>query len=362
MRILSISLDRTILDPHSAAARRQVLAYAGHEAVIVVVASGTAKDVELASGIRAKTFGGASKFGAFMQAWAHLRLAEPCDVVTAQEPVFTGLLALRVARRQKCGRHVQDHSGMFGRPAFGLRERLLRPVAKHVFRKADRIRTVSLRGKRGLVSIGVPEAKIDIVPIATDLSRFTSVDRSRVLEGQLLCISRLEPEKGVDMLLSAFAMLRRNVPAATLVLVGDGSRRATLEKLARSLRIADAVLFAGRQSDVTQHLSRAGIYVQPSHFEGWGLAVIEAAAAGLPVVMTDVGCAGEVIKDGKSGLVVPPGNAKALAEALERVMKDGALRSAMAQAARRAVSGLPGPEATAEAIRASLQAALKVSP
>jgi glycosyltransferase involved in cell wall biosynthesis len=104
------------------------------------------------------------------------------------------------------------------------------------------------------------------------------------------------------------------------------------------------------------------VYVQPSYFEGWGLAVIEAAAAGVPIVMTDVGCAGEIIKDGENGLVVPPGNVTALAEALERVMKDEALRSALAEAVRRAVANLAGPEATAEAIRSSLEAALKVSP
>lgn len=361
MRILSLSLDRTILDPQSAAAKRQVLAYAGHEAVIVVVASGTAKDIELAPGVRVKTFGGTSKFGAFMQAWAHLRMAEPSDVVTAQEPVFTGLLALRVARRMRCALHVQDHSGMFGRPVFDTRERFLRPVAKFVLRKADRVRTVSERGKRGLVSIGVAENKIDVIPIATDVSRFASVDRSHVMSDQMLCVSRLEKEKGIGVLLSAFHLLHTKHPEMSLVIVGDGSERATLEKLARSLRIGDAVMFAGMQSDVTSYLARAGVYVQPSYFEGWGLAVIEAAAAGLPIVMTDVGCAGEIIKDGESGLVVPPGNVKALAEAMERVLSDAALRRTLGEAAQRAVAPLLGPEATAETIRGSLEASRHLS-
>lgn len=361
MRLLSISLDRAILDPTSVAARRQALTYAGDEAVIVVVAPGIAQDVDLASGIRAKTFGGTSKFGAFMQAWAHLRMAEPCDVVTAQEPVFTGLLALRVARRMRCAFHAQDHSGLFGRRAFGWRERLLRPVAKEVFRKADRIRTVSQRGKRGLIAIGIPEAKIDVIPIATDIARFSSVDQSPTLSNQLLCISRLEPEKGIGVLLAAFARLHKTHPEASLVIVGDGSQRADLEKRARSFHVGDAVLFAGKADDVRPYLSRAAIYVQPSYFEGWGMAVIEAAASGLPIVMTDVGCAGEVIKDGESGLVVPPGDASALAGALERAYADAALRSTLAEGARRAVMSLPDPAATAEAIRRSLASAGRVS-
>ncbi|KAA0205828.1 glycosyltransferase family 1 protein [Candidatus Uhrbacteria bacterium] len=357
MRLLSISLDRAILDPTSAAARRQALTYAGFEAVIVVVAPGIAQDVDLASGIRAKTFGGTSKFGAFMQAWAHLRTAEPCDVVTAQEPVFTGMLALRVARRLRCALHVQDHSGLFGRRAFGWRERVLRPVATFVLRKADRIRTVSQRGKRGLIAIGIPESNIDVIPIATDIARFSSVDQSPTLSNQLLCISRLEPEKGIGVLLSAFARLHKTHPEASLVIVGDGSQRMTLEKLARSFHVGDAVLFAGKADDVRPYLSRAALYVQPSYFEGWGMAVIEAAASGLPIVMTDVGCAGEVIKDGESGLVVPPGNAQALAAALERVYADAPLRNMLAAGARRAVKELPTPEDAAVAIRASLAAA-----
>lgn len=361
MRILAISLDRSVLDPASSSSRRQALTYAGHEALIVVVAIGLARDVELAAGLRAKTFGGASKFGAFMQAWSRFRLTEPCDVVTAQEPVFTGWLALRVARRIRCALHVQDHSGMFGRPACGWRERLLRPVAKHVFQKADRVRTVSERGKRGLVSIGIPESKIDVIPIATDVSRFSNIDRSQAISNRILCIARLEPEKGVDVLIRAFAIVKKSFFEATLVIVGDGSRRAALESLASALGIAGAVSFEGRRNDVQPYLAEAGLYVQPSHFEGWGIAVIEAAAAGLPIVMTDVGCAGEIIKDGESGLVVPSGDVKALAEAMARVFADGALRRRLAEGARHAVEALPPPEAAAKNLQDSFQSARHLS-
>jgi glycosyltransferase involved in cell wall biosynthesis len=344
MRILSVSLDRRVLDPSSAVGQRQAAYYRGHEvSYIVLDASG-------------------SKLGTLFAAWRQARRMRDVDVVTTQDPFFCGWIGRVAAKAAKAGLHVQDHSGAFGRAAFGLRERVLRPIAKHVLRKADRIRTVSARGKRGLGAIGVAEDKIDVIPIATDVSRFSSIDRSRAMPNQILCISRLEAEKGIGVLLSAFANLHKKHSDASLVIVGDGSQRKTLEKLARSFHVSDAVLFAGASDDVATYLSRAGVYVQPSYFEGWGLAVIEAAAAGVPIVMTDVGCAGEVIKDGESGLVVPPGDAKALAEALERLLKDGASSSTMAIEARRAVTGLPGPGASAEAIRGSLQAALKVSP
>jgi glycosyltransferase involved in cell wall biosynthesis len=251
---------------------------------------------------------------------------------------------------------------MFARRVFGWHERMFLPIAKYIMHHADRVRTVSARGKRGLIARGVPENKIDVIPIAADLTRYASIDRSRVLSGQIVCVSRLESEKGIGVLLSAFVIVHDKYPEASLVIVGDGSQRKMLEKLSRALHISDSVLFAGKTEDVPSFLSRSAIYVQPSYFEGWGVAVIEAAAAGLPIVMTDVGCAGEIIKNGESGLVVPPGDSRTMAEALERMLSDEALRATLGEAARRAVSGLPGPEATAEAIRRSLQAALKKSP
>ncbi|MEK7473206.1 MAG: glycosyltransferase family 4 protein [Patescibacteria group bacterium] len=344
MRILSVTLDRRVLDPHSAVGKRQTAYYRDHNVSYIVLDAP-----------------GRSKLATLFSAASEARRARGFDVVTAQDPFFCGWIARVASKASNAALHIQDHSGAFGRSAFDTRERLLRPVAKYVLRKADRVRTVSERGKRGLVSIGIAEDKIDVIPIATDVSRFSSLDRSRAMPNQILCISRLEAEKGIGVLLSAFAILHEKHPEASLVIVGDGSERKTLEKLARSFHINDAVLFAGASDDVATYVSRAGVYVQPSYFEGWGLAVIEAAAAGLPIVMTDVGCAGEVIKHEESGLVVPPGNAHALADALGRVLNDEALRRALGEAARRAIANLPGPDATAEAIRRSLQAALKVS-
>ncbi|MCK9361105.1 glycosyltransferase family 4 protein [Patescibacteria group bacterium] len=359
MRILSLSLDRSILDPASTAAKRQALAYAGHEAVILVVASGEQKEFDLAPGIRVRTFGGASKFGAFMQARSHLRMAERPDVVTAQEPIYTGYLAARLAKRFGCGLHLQDHSGIFARGSANLRERVLRAYAESLLLRADRVRTVSQRGKKGLMTIGVQEQKIDVIPIATDIAAFSQVDRSLALADEILTVTRLESEKGVDILLNAFVEVQKVRSQASLVVVGGGSLRQAYERMARHLRIGTAVLFVGKEDDVKPFLARAGVYVQPSRFEGWGLAVIEAAAAGMPIVMSDVGCAGEVIKDGESGLVVPPGNPKALAASLLKVLSDASLAKRLGSAAKLAVANLPDAQATAALIRASLEAAAK---
>lgn len=342
MRILSISLDRRVLDLATAVGQRQAEYYRGHEVTYII----------LDNPKRPKwlTF--------VIEAYHASRLTRHAtyDLVTAQDPFFCGWIARIAAKKSRAKLYVQDHSGAFARKPNGWKERVMYWSARKTMRRADRVRTVSQRGKRGLLEIGVSEDRIDVISIATDISRFAQVDRSRALPNQILCVSRLEKEKGIDVLLYAFADLKKTASQAALVIVGDGSLRKNFERLARRLGVGDSVLFAGQQADTRPFLARAGVYVQPSRFEGWGLAVIEAAAAGMPIVMSDVGCAGEVIKDGESGLVVPPSNSKALALALGRVLSDAALARSLGEATKRAVSALPSPEATIAAIRASYEA------
>ncbi len=340
MRILSISLDRRVLDPTTVVAQRQVEYFRGHEVSFIVL-----EDPKK------------SKLSIFWSAWMQARKARGFDLVTAQDPFFCGWIGRVAARHMRVPLHVQDHSGAFARAPFGWKERLLYPMARSIVRRAQRIRTVSQRGKRGLMALGIPELKVDVIPIATDIVLFSQVDRSLALSDEILTVTRLEREKGVDVLLHAFVEVQKARPQTSLVIVGDGSLRTAYERMARRLGIGSSVLFVGKEADVKPFLARAGMYVQPSRFEGWGLAVIEAAAAGMPIVMSDVGCAGEVIKNGESGLVVPPGDSKVLATALLKVLSDASLAKSFGVAAKQTVTGLPELQATAALIRASLEAA-----
>jgi glycosyltransferase involved in cell wall biosynthesis len=341
MRILSVSLDRRVLDPNTAVGQRQADYYRDHEVVYIVL-----QDPQH------------SKLGILFSAWMQARQAKGFDLVTAQDPFFCGWIGRIAARRMKIPLHLQDHSGAFARAAFGWKERLLRPMARSIVLRAKRIRTVSQRGKRGLMALGAEESKIDVIPVATDVSRFVSITRSYALPNQILCVARLEAEKGIDVLLHAMQIVHAKRADASLVIVGDGSKRRGLERLAASLGLRDVVLFAGSTTDTRPYLERAGVYAQPSHFEGWGMTVIEAAAAGLPIAMTDVGCAGEVIEHEKSGLVVAPGKAQELADALLKLLSDPVMAKQLAEAARARVMTLPNQDSTTQNIRASFDAAI----
>ncbi len=342
MRILSVSLDRRVLDPTTSVGQRQAEYYRGHEVSYILLDNPKR-----------------SKFLTLLSAWSEARKARGFDLVTVQDPFFCGWIGRVAAKKSKAPLHVQDHSGAFARKAHGWKERLMYRSARKTIRQASRVRTVSLRGKNGLMTLGVPESKIDLIPIATDIRAFSQIDRSLALPDEILTVARLESEKGVDVLLHAFVLIQKARPQTSLVIVGDGSLRKGYERLARRLGIGASVLFTGQGSDIKPFLARAGVYAQPSRFEGWGLAVIEAAAAGMPIVMSDVGCAGEIIKDGESGLVVPPGDSKVLATALLKVLSDAALAKTLGSAAKQAVANLPDMEATAALIRASLEASAK---
>ncbi|HEX5441429.1 MAG TPA: glycosyltransferase [Ktedonobacterales bacterium] len=134
-------------------------------------------------------------------------------------------------------------------------------------------------------------------------------------------VGRLVPEKGVAVLVEAFAQLLSGYPTAKLVIVGDGPDRASLEALARRLQIARSVVFAGARNDVAPFYLLADVVAIPSLSEPFGIVAVEAMAAGRPVVASNVGGLADTVVDGQTGRLAPPGDAPALAEALAWVLQ-----------------------------------------
>jgi glycosyltransferase involved in cell wall biosynthesis len=138
----------------------------------------------------------------------------------------------------------------------------------------------------------------------------------------LLAVCRLEPQKGLDVAIRALTTIRRDVPNAELVVLGEGSERPRLEALAGELGVPVHLL--GRVPDVTAWLRRADLLVHPVRWEGFGLAVLEAMLSGLPVVASRVSSLPELIADGETGVLVEPDNAGALAQGVVRALSSAA--------------------------------------
>ncbi len=138
---------------------------------------------------------------------------------------------------------------------------------------------------------------------------------------------RLSPEKGLTYLVQAATLLRRDFPDFLTVLVGDGALYDALQEEARSRGVESHFLFAGARSDVHDVIRVFDVFALPSLREGLPLVLLEAMAASIPIVATSVGGVPEIVRDGITGLLVPPGDPVALADALRRVMSQTELRS-----------------------------------
>ena len=153
-------------------------------------------------------------------------------------------------------------------------------------------------------------------------------------DGVIGTARRLIPIKGVIYLIRAFALLRHDIPGARLEIAGSGPEQPLLEREVQLLGLRDAVRFLGWQADIESALKRWDIFVLPSLEEGFGVAALEAMAAGLPVIASAVGGVPELVEDGRTGLLVPPADAAALADRLRLLLLNPMLRQSMGNAGR----------------------------
>jgi glycosyltransferase involved in cell wall biosynthesis len=199
-----------------------------------------------------------------------------------------------------------------------------RYVERGLAKLADRVITITDALRMFTIErVGVPAAKVQTIHYGLDglPAAWGENPADDVPDGVrvLLAVSRLTGQKGVDVAIRALPELAADT---VLVVLGDGPERAGLQRLARDLGVDRRVFLPGRVPDVAAWLERARIFVHPARWEGFGLGVLEAMLAGLPVVASNVSSLPELVADGETGLLVPPEDptalAHAIAEALER--------------------------------------------
>jgi L-malate glycosyltransferase len=212
------------------------------------------------------------------------------------------------------------------------RGRGLEALQRLGYRCAQRIVANSEAGAARLRREGIAGRRISVIRNGLEPDAFRNRP-ARTRGFRVVTVSRLRPEKAHEVLIAAIARLRHAHPRVELHIVGDGPREQPLREMVAREGLRDSVRFLGHRDDVPALLGRADAFVLPSRFEASPNAALEAMAAGLPVIASDVGGIPETITDGVTGLLVPPDNPELLAGALFRLFDDAA------QADRLAASG-----------------------
>jgi D-inositol-3-phosphate glycosyltransferase len=191
----------------------------------------------------------------------------------------------------------------------------------------------------------IDPAKISVITPGVDLSRFRSMSQSQSRdflgygeEKNILFVGRLEPLKGLDVLFRAVASLK-DLDNVTLNVVGgdeNSKEKSRLQSLASRMKLTQNIRFIGSvsQDELPLHYNAADVCVVPSHYESFGLAALEAAACGRPVVASEVGGLPSIVRNGSTGYLVEPKNSDTMAERLCELLGDDVLRSRMGSAAR----------------------------
>ncbi|MBM3130617.1 MAG: glycosyltransferase family 1 protein [Chloroflexi bacterium] len=219
-------------------------------------------------------------------------------------------------------------------------------VEREMMRRADRVVAATPRDRQQMLDLyDAPHAQITIIPPGVDLQHFQPLaipDRKQYFkeDHNVLFVGRIDPIKGIDTWFRAMKLVVEAEPSlrgrlCVCLIGGDVDEEEPDEELARlhalkdELGIADVVTFLGKRSQesLPYYYASADVVVMPSRYESFGMVALEAMACGTPVVASDVGGLSFVVRDGETGYLVPEGNARAMADCLNRILHDPDLRA-----------------------------------
>ena len=258
--------------------------------------------------------------------------------ITSQDPFENGLIALILKKIYRVPLQLQIHTDVFS-PYFkkeSLMNKIRVIIAKKIIPSADKVRVVSERIKRSLLNLGLlPKENIDVLPIFVDVEKIKNspikIDLHKKYPDHdfiILMASRLTKEKNIAMAIRAMFDLvtkhenNTNIRKPLLLIVGDGPESNNLQQTTNDLRLDNNVKFEPWTDELISYYKTADLFLLTSNYEGYGRTVIEAMAAGLPVVMTDVGLAGELLTNDLSGKIVSINNSQLLTRAILQLIEN----------------------------------------
>ncbi len=317
LNILSIGSDKNLLVPGSAVRERMALYGQACDELHIII-PGLGGTEKISDNVFVHPTGTVNPLKRMSAAVAAGKKIGNVDLITAQDPFEYGFAALKLGRKLGVPVELQVHTDISS-PYFkkDLKNKTRMVNIKRRLARAASVRVVSERVAHAVEKLAVPRGRISVLPVFVDAKKFIAVSHiPSEKEKIILMAGRLEKEKEYPSALKAFARVHAHISEARLHIAGDGALKVPLVAQARMLGVAGAVVFLGAVKEVTTHLAQAHVFLHTSQYEGFGAVLAEAALAGVPIVSTDVGIAGTLLKDGEHARVVPVGDIDTLTGAL----------------------------------------------
>ena len=369
MNIININVDNSVFDKNSNHFKRLVDYSYLADSLTIIVPYGKKEILNYSDRLLIFGTGGRCKFFRFFNLYILAKKIiskREYDIISVQDQYYLALVGRILAKKFKIGLELQIHG-------FEKYSGLRKIIADFAIPRASAIRCVSQRLKRQLVrDFGVREEKITVAPIYSESVKFVKSKVYKVGNKDnnfiFLTVGRLVAIKNISLQIRAMAKLVESEKSKVeskkieLWIVGDGPEKSNLKYQISKLKLENNVKLLGWQNNPEEFYSQADAFLLTSNYEGWGMVAVEAANYGLPVIMTDVGCAGELIENEKSGLIVPVNNQVELEEAMVRIINNDSLRKKLAEGAFSAIKKLPSKEETLALYKQSWEKAMKNKP
>lgn len=339
MKVLSIGTDRNLFEEGSAVSLRQIKYGKLVEKLDIIVFA--LRKLNLSPkryplNVAIYPTNSLNRFLYFIDAFRIAMSLNKPDLVTAQDPFESGLAAFFASRYFGIPLNLQLHTDFLS-PYFSkesLLNRLRILVAKFLIRRARSLRVVSERLKQSVIKANLKsDDAIKVLPIFVNVENIRGSVADVNLHKKypqfdfiILMASRLTKEKNIGLAIDAMGEVVKNYPKTGLIIVGDGPESEKLKTKSEKLKIKNNIIWEGWSNDLASYYKTADLFLLTSNYEGYGMAIVEALSVGLPVVMSDVGCAGEVLIHERNGLIFAVGDLSGLVLSLNRFMSDLVLR------------------------------------